>query len=304
MRTVTVPTGGGPLPGEPPDSPLDSPSNEPRVERRRWWRWWLIPVAIVVVVLGLFAFAFVRYQFRTHPGAKSVDSALKTFRNAPTVAPRSGARARPPSGVYQLQGQGTEKISFPPNSQNDSALMPASVTDLPNGCWRWHVDYNVAHSEAYDFCPVPQGLAEVAFHNSQSWDFGSVSVKNVAVLDCEQPALVLGANPVVGQVIAQICTGTNSAIPGQSHSVAASRVVGIGPLTIGGVSTKAVHQLLQVTVTGAQKGTSTEDWWFAADTGMPIKVIRHRSVGSPSPLGTITYSEDGSWQLASLKPQT
>ena len=61
--------------------------------------------------------------------------------------------ALPAEGVYALNGQGTERISFPPNSHPDGAVMPATITYLADGCWRWHIDYNVAHWEEYDFCP-------------------------------------------------------------------------------------------------------------------------------------------------------
>ncbi len=273
--------------------------------RHLHWRWWTLPAVLVVLVLAAGLFVFGRYELRSHPGAKPMGDALNAFRSASTAPGGKGAGLRAPAvGVYRLEGQGGEKISFPPNSQKDGAVMPASVVSLADGCWRWHVDYNVAHWEEYDFCPQGLQLMMAANRNSQAWDFGVVVVKNLAQYRCDPHSVVLPVDAAAGQVFRQSCSGSNSATPGVSNLATDVRVVGIETLPIGGVATSTVHEVLQITVSGAQKGTGTEDWWYVADTGLPVRMERQIKVGSPSPVGTVTYTEAGSWQMTSLQPQT
>jgi len=275
----------------------------PNRARRHWGR--LAAALVVAGVLGAFLAVWVPYEFRTRPGARTIGSALSTFRTASTLPRQAAAGLPAPStGVYRLAGQGSEQISFPPNTQKDGAVMPASVTSLANGCWRWRVDYNVAHWEEYDFCPTATALLQVANRNSQTWDFGSTTIKNLAQYSCDPPQVLLPAHPVAGQMFSPSCTGSNSAIPGVSRTSGQIRIVGTEPLVIGGVTTQTVHESQRTSVSGGQKGDITEDWWLVAKTGLPVRMTRHIVVGSPSPIGTITYNEDGWWQMASLQPQT
>ena len=66
----------------------------------------------------------------------------------------------------------------------------------------------------------------------------------------------------------------------------------------------AVHEVQQIALTGSQSGSVVEDWWLAADTGLPLRVDRRISIGTKSPVGTITYTENGSWQMSTLTAET
>lgn len=56
------------------------------------------------------------------------------------------------------------------------------------------------------------------------------------------------------------------------------------------------------TLGGGQRSTEDVDTWFDAATGLPVKNSRVITVRSDSPLGTVTYTERGSFTLASLTP--
>ena len=277
---------------------------QPRRRHRRQWLWALAIVGAVIVALtGVIA---ARYAFREHPGPKAVESAVQRFRTLPANPPVTGVRyPSPPAGVYELQGRGSEHISFPPNSQQDGSVMPATVTHEPDGCWLWRVDYNVAHSEEYQFCPRAVQLVLGGSGNTQTWDFGLAKVKNVAQFTCEPPATVLSADPRPGETYVRVCTGTSTAMQGQTTTTTTTRIVGTGDIVIGGVKRVAVHQVQQTSITGVQTGSETAEWWQAATTGLPLRMERHIKLESSSPLGgTITYTEDGSWQMATLQPRT
>jgi hypothetical protein len=55
-------------------------------------------------------------------------------------------------------------------------------------------------------------------------------------------------------------------------------------------------------LTGGQTGTEAGDFWFDADTGLPLRNRRVITVHSGSPIGRVTYDEKGSFLLVSMTP--
>lgn len=271
--------------------------------RRRWLLLALAAVGVVVLVAaGLPSLLYLR---RSHPGARSVGSAVERYRASTSTVPgHAGDLVGPAAGVYEATGSGTERISFPPNSQTDGAVMPITVTPLPGDCWRWHLDYNTAHWHEYDFCVDKGSLLLVAQRNFQRWDFGAMKVTNLGSYTCSPPAPVATTGARAGTTYEHRCTGRNSAVPGVSHVDGPVRIVGTTVLDIGGRRVEAVHQTRVEHLSGSQTGTVQEQWWFAVDTGLPLRAERTYRVVSSSPVGHITYTEHGAWQLASLQPQT
>lgn len=278
---------------------------EPRPPHRR--RLWLLVTGVIVAVLvAAGAATFGRYVFRDRPGPQAIETALRHYRALPSPPPVTGERYRFPSpGVYEVEGQGSERVSFPPNSQRDGSVMPGTVSYQADGCWVWRLDYNVAHSEDYEFCPRNSELTLAGSGNTQTWDFGVAKISNRARFTCEPPATVLLADPRPGQTYTRVCTGTSTAIQGQTTTTTTTRIIGVEELSIGGTKRAAIHQRQESIVSGAQTGSETADWWQAATTGLPLRMERHIRIDSRSPLGgTITYTEDGSWQMRTLEPQT
>jgi len=282
--------------GMPP--PLPSPS------RGRRWQYALIGLLTMVgLVIGVMATGVVRYELRSHPGAKSVSSAVSSFRHSGSSS-LDPLHAVPAAGVYTLRGQGGERISFPPNSQKDGATMPATVTHLSNGCWRWHLDYNAAHAEEYVFCPTEAGLTQSTNVNIQHWDYGAFKVSNIAIMTCPAGSVVLPSAPSTGQKLTWSCSETSTAISGLSQSTTKAHIVGVEPLRIGSATVETAHEVQETTLSGTQTGTVTENWWFDVTNGLPVRIDREIMVHTASPLGAITYTESGSWQMASLTPHT
>ena len=267
----------------------------------RWWIVALVPFAAVLAIVGFFVSAYV---FRSHPGPESMRSVIRGFKEGTPGAPSRNIRYPPPAaGVYRLEGRGGERISFPPNSQVDGGTLPATVSYQSGSCWQWHVDYNVAHFEQYEFCSDATHLWVAGEQDGQSWDFGAVQVTNLARLACTPGTGALPPEPAVGLRLHWICTGVNSATSGRNVQATTARVVWVGDLTIGHTKVRAIHELDRTTVTGAQTGSAVENWWYSASSGLPLRMQRAISIHSPSPVGTVTYTETGSWEMASLKPQ-
>jgi len=286
------------------DSPLTG-ARSPRslLGRLKAHRLLLSLLGVFVLVVAGVSYVFTSYALRSQPGARSLNSAVGAFRGGRDSRDGNLRYEPPVQGVYELKGEGTERISFPPNSQKDGAIMPASVTYLSNGCWRWHLDYNVAHWEEYIFCPRGNELFQTGNSNYQSWDFGTLSVTNVAHFVCPSTTAVLPAALFGGEVLRWTCSGNNTSISGTTLAKVVTRVIGTVPLSVHRNTVMAVHEVQVSTLSGPQKGTVKENWWFSAMNGLPLHMTRQITILTASPLGTITYTESGSWQMVSLRPR-
>lgn len=259
-------------------------------------------VAAVAVLVALVAVPLVSYWLRSTPGARSLNSAGRSFHATTTTTPTPRAFALPPAGVYRASGSGFEQIAVPPDTIDDSAVMPVTVSYLPKGCWRWHIDYNTAHWHAYDFCPKDGRLLLMAQRNSLTFNFGLTSVTNLAKFTCNPPSPIVVEQPRAGAVYSHSCTGTNTAAAGVSTASGPVTIVGVTTVDVGGKRVQAVVMTRHQKITGGQSGTLDEEWWFATSTGMPLREIRNYHLSTSSPIGSIAYTEIGSWRLDSMTP--
>jgi hypothetical protein len=267
---------------------------------RHWLRWTIAGVAAVfVVAIGVVASSYV---FRSHPGPKTINQALTQFRRTGASADGGASSSQLPApGVYAMSGTGSEKISFPPNSQADGATMPVSVQLLGGGCFRWRVDYNQAYWQDEEMCHVGQDLVIRGFRNDQRWDFGNLKIDNTAQFTCDPPQ----GFPLTGPVGASgtgRCSGGNTAEGGKTVITSREEIVGRGALRVGATTVEAVHLQEKDRSTGAQTGDQTTDWWIDAQTGLPVRVDRSYRLDSPSPVGTVTYTEEGHGQIEGMTP--
>jgi hypothetical protein len=286
-----------------PETELRREGTEPTAApRRRHHRVRTVVLVVVAVLLVLVAVAVVSYLLRSKPGARSLGSAGRAFHATTTTLPTPKSFTLPPAGVYRASGSGYEHVAVPPDTINDSAVMPVTVSYLANGCWRWHIDYNTAHWHEYDFCPRDGRLLLTAQRNSLTVSLGLTSISNLAQFTCNPPSPIVVENPRVGEVFPHRCTGTNTAVSGTSTASGPVTIVGVTSLNIGGQRVPAIAMTRNQKITGGQSGTLDEEWWFAASTGMPLAAHRDYHLSTSSPIGSIAYTEIGSWRLDSMKP--
>ena len=78
----------------------------------------------------------------------------------------------------------------------------------------------------------------------------------------------------------------------------------VGPevLDVDGTSVPTFHYREDDVLTGAQRGTTRTDFWYSVDSFLLVAMDRSIDLRTDSPVGTVTYTEDGSWRLASLTP--
>ncbi len=267
---------------------------------RHVWRWVALVVA-VFVLLG--AGAFVVAWRASGARQVSLDEARKRFGSSSTTIVAAPANVlRPPAGVYEYGGSGHESLDKPPKSQNQGPLIPATVSPKGANCWTFRADYSTGHWQSWDYCSTNGDLVERGGQTYEKWDFVMFQVTSTSTFTCPSSVTIKpGMKP--GDTWTQTCTGTTSAVKGQVTTSGPYTYVGPVTLTIGGTPVAAYRFHRERTLSGAQTGTERDEVWFAQSNAMPLRNDRVNVVHSDSPIGTVTYTESGSFTLQSLTPR-
>jgi len=110
------------------------------------------------------------------------------------------------------------------------------------------------------------------------------------------------APPAEGTTTEQSCSGTNSALEGETTSSGPSLYVGPATITVDGEDVQTMHFQSERSLTGSQEGQEHTEAWFR-DDGLLVRYQRDIEVRTDSPVGAITYTETGSFQLSRLEPR-
>jgi hypothetical protein len=279
---------------------VSGPTAPPRRRRRRV----RIVAAIVGVVLVAAGATFVLLWNRVSTRPVSIAEAVERAGAAGngTDQPATAVPFRPAAGVYQYRGEGTEELDKPPRSQSQGVGIPGTVTDLGDRCWSFRVDYNTDHWQSWDYCSTGTGLTEQGGSFYQRLDLVVTTVETSATYTCDPPADTIRATQRVGDQWKQDCHGTSTAASGEVVAAGPYRYLGQEDLDIRGTRVKAFHYRWSRTLTGGQTGTEAGDFWFDAETGLPLQNRRVITVHSDSPIGQVTYTEQGSFRLESMTP--
>ncbi len=260
--------------------------------------------AVVGVVLlgGIATFLVLWSRVSTQP--VSLEEARRRADAAGGETGRSVAATQfqPAAGVYRYRGEGTEHLDRPPTSQSQGPEIPGTVTHLDGSCWRLRVDYNTNHWQSWDYCSTGSGLTEQAGAFFQRLDLVVAQVDTTSGYTCDPPVVAIRPDKQAGEQWPQECRGTSSGATGEVVSAGPYTYVGEEELDIDGSRIRALHYHRLRTLSGAQSGTEDINVWFDPETALPLKNTRAISVHSGSLIGTVTYDETGSFQLASLTP--
>ena len=263
---------------------------------RRLRRLAIAGVVLVVVfgaALGVFAYLWSRSDSRP----VTLDEARRRFLEELGPTGPDGPFT-PPEGVYAYTGSGSEELSSPPKSQNEGPEMPGTVRHGEDGCWTFRLDYSTNHHRTWQFCADADGLREMGSIVYQRWDFVVTSVDNTATVRCRPGAVVIETGMAPGDEWTSRCKGENSAIDGTTITTTTHRFVGREALTVGGASVDTLHFRNDGVVSGAQTGTESFDLWLRAD-GLIVQGRQRIVVDSDSPIGKVTYTQQGEFSLVS-----
>ena len=263
-----------------------------------------IVAAIVAVVLVAATATFVVLWNRVTTRPVSIPEARRRAGAAGYGTDQSATATplRPAAGIYAYRGEGTEELDKPPRSQSQGPGIPGTVTHLAGRCWKFRVDYNTNHWQSWDYCSTGSGLTEQGGSFFQRLDMVITKVETSSTYTCDPPADTIRAAQRVGDQWKQNCHGTSTTATGEIIAAGPYRYLGQEDLNIGGRRVKALHYRWSRTLTGGQTGTEAGDFWFDAETGLPLRNRRVVTVHSDSPIGRVTYDEKGSFLLASMTP--
>jgi len=274
-------------------------------QRHHSLRWIALFGSIVAVVVAIPIIVLLSmFVFRDNPGAKSLDDALEAFRNGDSSAVESigAVVTRPPSGVYQADASGKASISFPPTSQNYGASVPVTVTHRGDSCWTTTVDFNTAFQQRWDYCIENGVLTEHGNYTTTAWDLGAASITNKSEFLCSPPGTLISPGERRNEVSTYICSGTSDNIEGTTTSSVTFESLGMATLTVGDTQVPTFHYKERDELTGPQRGSTVIDYWYAAADMLLVRMERHIDLRTNSPVGDVTYREDGEWQLSTLTP--
>lgn len=250
-------------------------------------------VVVFAAALGIFAYLW------SYSGARpvSLDDARRRFLEG-RVDPGGAGPYTPAEGVYAYEGSGSEELSTPPKSQSEGPGMPGTVEHVGDGCWTFRLDYSTNHYRTWEFCADASGLREMGSRVYQRWDFVVSSVDNLAVMRCRPGAVVIQTGMAPGDTWTSRCEGDNSAIDGTTITDSTHRFVGWDRVRVGTGTVDAMHFRNRGVVSGSQTGTESFDLWVD-ERGLIVKGRQRIVVDSDSPIGNVTYTQQGEFALVS-----
>jgi hypothetical protein len=281
-----------------PDSNGETTQEAQRPGRRRSRR---VRVMALGAAMGLVVALGAQVVLRESPGEKSIGEVMESYGKDRDQAAPALAHA-PPAGVYRAEGAGRRGISMPPLSQNDGATIPVVVEHLDAACWRLTVNYNDWQWESFDYCLRDGVSLNVAGKAHQRWDAGFITFETTQDINCEPGVVADDPQAAVGTVWSHTCRASGEASTGTSTSSGEYTLVAIEPVTVGSESVMTRHYRSERMWVGGQDGPGSYEAWFAADTGMPLRMTRTVALDSASPIGTVTYTDEGWWNLTSRAP--
>lgn len=305
-----------PVVDRPPDHPNSpAPDAGPAGRPRRWvtrqwrahrWRSVLV-LAAAVSLLGAGCWVVLLRGGRAHE--VTVDEALERYEagstttvGAPAGEGTPGVYRLPEPGVYQYFGTGTEKIDILPIDQPIGPSMPTTVADEGNGCFSWQLELNSHHHQSFLWCVRDQDLVESGGISFQRWDLGFTTYDITSWFVADPPMVLLPAGREPGDTWTVRTEGTHSVLEGTVVMEGTATYVGPEVISVQGTNVPVEHVVFERTISGAQTGTERSERWISTATGLPIKGTRVTEATSPTPLGSVTFTEDSVFVLDALQP--
>ena len=274
------------------------PIDEAHVRRRHRWPWVALAIAVPAVVVG--AAVMLMWGGR---GAReaSIDETVEEYRRAPG---RDGSGfLQPTPGVYTYRGRGTERLSLLGAQQQWGSQIPGTVTATDPGCWRFRVEYNENHAQELDFCARPTELVIMAGRVTQRFDFGGFTIDEGNEFVCDPPGTTVRVTARSGDSWRYSCVGRNLARDLSVRFTDTYTFLGRRRLSGREGDIEAYAYRVVRTLRGDQSGREDNELWFSTSSGLPVRVQRDAQLKIPSMVGTVTYTERGSFTLTSVTPR-
>lgn len=273
----------------------------PKTRGRRGRTLALLVIGVVAVLLAGAAFWF--FVGREPAVQLSDDEALSEFRagEAGAAAPSSTAPGRPAAGVYAATASGTESIGLPGFDETLGPNAPVTVTHGEGGCYTFRVDLNSQHWRSWTFCP--SASADFALVELRSWTARrapGLDLDTLTTYTCDRPLDVRWQGAAAGATRTGACSGRSDLDDAVTLDAAEAEVLEAATATIGSETIEVQRLRIDDTFSQAQTGYEVGEWWFDADSGLPVRVAIEAELSG----GSGSYAEDFVLELSTLVPAT
>jgi hypothetical protein len=220
--------------------------------------------------------------------AKSTASASASSHATHSATPTSTAAAivTPTYGSYKYATSGNEKLAgqtrdFP----SKSTIKLAKDGKCAKSTWQ----PTSSHGEVQVVCPVGTQAVDL---QSETQSIGVAGFNVTQTLTCDSSAIVYSTGLKPGNSYSFTCSSSNTTAKQQAS------VIGFQNFTISGKKIKALHIHVATTISGADTGTATEDYWYAPTLGILVK----QKMVTNAKQGGFTYQGHYALTLSSTKP--
>lgn len=246
----------------------------------------LLGVLVVAALVG----AYLGGVFlRDRPKSVSVGDALRRFReNDRTAKELEGVYVYATSGGESLDVLGGAYHRYPATTSVTALRVPCGL----------QLDWAVLQGRAdtWTFCSTPAGV-EVHSSVERHRFFGRSD--RTAYL-CAGSVLIPSSPAAAGAVPAlrrYVCKG------GRAEERGVAQTIGRDTVGVGGRRVDALHARTVSTVSGANHGTETLDWWLDTKTALPVRIVIKSRTSRQTFIGVARYSEDADLRLVSETPK-
>jgi hypothetical protein len=257
--------------------------------RRRRWPWIVGGAAVVLIVLVGGTVLYLRARDSTT--AITVEDAVASFGDNQVSG--TPASRRPTPGVYVYDTVGDERIDALGGTTHTYPAQTTMTVTYTECGYRVRWDVFQERFDELDLCITQEG--ESVDRTRQYRQFFGIS--NDRTYQCDSSALVQVDPPVFGETRTTPCTS-----PASDAEIRVT-VIGLETITVGTAEVDALHILLETTLGGDVRGTSSLNYWTDPETGLIFRRESTVTSDADSPIGVTRYDENYTVQLVSLEPQ-
>lgn len=238
-----------------------------------------------VAVAGLGGARASRILFGDQRKAASIESALRRFRE-------NDRDAKELEGVYVYATTGGESIDVLGGAHHRyPARTSITARRIPCGLeLAWAALER--RTTTWTLCSTGAGieLRRVEHRHAFFWQSDRTSYACTG-------AVLVATNGATAAGHDFTCTSAKAAASGKAL------LVGPETIDVGGTAVATIHARTAGTVSGANLGTESADWWLDTATALPVRIVLQSRASRKTVVGRAHYTEDADLRLLSLRPE-
>lgn len=216
-------------------------------------------------------------------------------RDSTSAATATTTRFHPPAaGVYSYATTGSERIDLG-GAHHDYPAETHAIVRTDDTCG-WSVEHEVIkeHVDRHERCSD----TDAVFVLADGRDVEFYGQRESVTYRCPRTTRLLwDATP------GTTSTGGCATPDGRSRFDYEGVFVGAESVSVENQAVDVVHLHIEFTMTGDVRGTSTTDFWLAAESGLIVREERTVDTHAKSALGDVHYQERAAFRLESLTPR-